>query len=137
MPTTTPDTLSEVTARLDADRGHQARVTCRVNDQRAMIIRAKADSEPAEVTPEQLGQKLAESSLTWLGPRDYLLEQAFIVVENRPDVVSLHVLWDVWSLTSEQVEAFLRSVEQVAVEAALDPAAPTKVHSAAPAQAPH
>lgn len=130
-----PDTLSEVTARLDAERGYQARVTCRVNDQRAMVIRAMADSEPAEVTPEQLRQKLAESSLTWLGPRDYLLEQAFIVVENRPDVVSLHVLWDVWSLTSEQVEAFLRSVEQVAVEAALDPAAPTKVHSAAPAQA--
>jgi hypothetical protein len=126
-----PDALSEVTARVDAERGYPARVTCRVNDQRAMVMRAKAADGPAGVTPEQIRQKLTESALTWLGPRDHLLDQAFIVVENRPDVVSLHVLWDRWSLSSEQIEAFLRSVEEVAVEAAFDPAAPTKVRSAA------
>jgi len=126
-----PDALSEVTARVAAERGYPARVTCRVNDQRAMVMGGRADDDPAEVTPEQLRQKRAESALTWLGPRDFLLEQAFIVVENRPDVVSLHVLWDLWSLTSAQVEAFLRCVEEVAVAAALDPAAPTGVSSAA------
>ena len=126
-----PDALSEVTARVAAERGHPARVTCRVNDQRAMVKRARAADDPVEVTAEQLHQKRTESALTWLGPRDYLLEQAFIVVENRPDVVSLHVLWDLWSLTSVQVEAFLRCVEEVAVEAALDPAAQTGVRSAA------
>lgn len=136
-----PDALTELTARVDAERGYPARITCRVNDQRAMIVRGRADVDPAGVTPEQLRQKLTESALTWLGPRDYLLEQAFIVVENRPDVVSLHVLWDQWSLTREQVGAFLRCVEEIAVEAAFDPAAPTKVRSAAtegtaPAQVP-
>ena len=45
-------------------------------------------------------------------------------------VVSLHMLWDRWSLTDMQVETLLRGVEEVAVEAAFDPAAPTKVSPA-------
>jgi hypothetical protein len=41
--------------------------------------------------------------------------------------VSLHIMWDRWSLTDGQVEALLRAVEDVAIEAAFNPAAPTKV----------
>jgi hypothetical protein len=54
-------------------------------------------------------------------------EQANILVERRPGVVSLHMMWDRWCLTDGQVERLLRGVEEVAVEAAFDPAAPTKV----------
>jgi hypothetical protein len=127
-----PDELSEVMARLDTERGYPASVTCRVNDQRAMIMRAEEEAGPGEVTPELLARRLAETSLTWLGQRDNMHEQANILIENRPDVLSLHMMWDRWSLTDEQVEALLRGVEEVAVEAAFDPAAPTKVP---PAQA--
>ena len=122
-----PDELSEVTARLDAERGYPARVTCRVNDQRAMVMRADEQASPGAVTPDQVRQKLAETALTWLGPRDNMHEQVNILVENRPDVVSLHMMWDVECLTGGQVEALLRGVEEVAVEAAFDPAAPTRV----------
>jgi hypothetical protein len=122
-----PDELAEVTARLDAERGYPATVTCRVNDQRAMIMRAEEEDSLGEVTPEQVRQKLAETSLTWLGRRDNMHEQANILIENRPDVVSLHMMWDRWCLANGQVEALLRGVEEVAVEAAFDPAAPTKV----------
>jgi hypothetical protein len=122
-----PDDLREVTARSDAERGYPARVTCRVNDQRAMVMRGDKEGSPGEVTREQVRQRLAETTLTWLGPRDNMHEQANILVENRPDVASLHMMWDRWSLTDAQVEALLRGVEEVAVEAAFDPAAPTKV----------
>jgi hypothetical protein len=122
-----PDELRDVTERLDAERGYPARVTCRVNDQRAMIMRADREAYLGEVTAEQISHRLAETSLTWLGPRENMHEQANILVENRSDVVSLHMMWDRWSLTDEQVEALLRGVEAVAVEAAFDPAAPTKV----------
>jgi hypothetical protein len=122
-----PDELGEVLARLDAERGYPARVTCRVNDQRAMVIRADEEGRPGEVTPEQVRQRLPEAALTWLGPRDNMHEQANILVENRPDAVSLHMMWDRWSLTDGQAEALLRGVEEVAVEAAFDPAARTKV----------
>jgi hypothetical protein len=122
-----PDDLTEVIARLDAERGYPAAVTCRVNDQRAMIMRTERETGPGEVTKERIRQKLAETSLTWLGVRENMHEQVNILVENRPDVVSLHMMWDRWCLSDEQVEALLRGVEEVAVEAAFDPAAPTRV----------
>jgi hypothetical protein len=124
-----PDELGEVIERLDAERGYPARVTCRVNDQRAMIMRSE-EADPGEITPERIAGRLPETSLTWLGPRDNMHEQANILIEPRPGVVSLHMMWDRWSLTDGQVEAVLRGVEEVAVEAAFDPAAPTKVHGA-------
>jgi hypothetical protein len=123
-----PDDLREVAARLDAERGYPARVTCRVNDQRAMIMRSDAEAD-LELTRDQVRRRLAETSLTWLGPRENMHEQVLILVENRPDVVSLHMMWDLSCLTNGQVEALLRSVEDVAVEAAFDPDAPTKVSS--------
>jgi hypothetical protein len=124
-----PDDLRQVAARLDAERGYPASVTCRVNDQRAMIMRSDAEAD-LELTPEQVRRSLAETSLTWLGPRENMHEQVLILVENRPDVVSLHMMWDLSCLTNGQVEALLRSVEDVAVEAAFDPDAPTKVSCA-------
>ncbi len=122
-----PDELRQVTTRLDAERGYPASVTCRVNDQRAMIMRGEQQAGPAEVTPEQVAKRLVETSLTWLGPRENMHEQANILVENRPGVVSLHMMWDGWCLTNGQAEALLRAVEEVAVEGAFDPAAPTKI----------
>jgi hypothetical protein len=123
-----PDDLSAVTARLDAERGYQGRVTCRVNDQRAMIMRAD-NASPGGVTPGTVRQRLPLTSLTWLGPRENMHEQVNILVENRSDVLSLHMMWGEPCLSGRQVEALLRGVEDVAVEAAFDPAAPTGVLS--------
>lgn len=123
-----PGDLSELAGRLDAERGYRAAVTCRINDQRAMIMRSDADAVPGEITRERISEKLAETSLTWLGRRDNMHEQVNILIENRsPGALSLHMMWDRWCLTEAQVESILRGVEDVAVEAAFDPAAPTKV----------
>jgi hypothetical protein len=120
-----PDELTAVMARLDAERGYPATVTCRVNDQRAMVLRATEQSVATEVSPEQIKAQLDDTSLTWLGPRENMHEQANILIENRPDVVSLHMMWDVWSLSHAQVEAIVRGVELAALEAAFDPGART------------
>ena len=122
-----PDDLDEVIARADAERGYPARVSCRVNDQRAMIRGAARPADPAEVTEDAVRGRLGESALTWLGPLDHLHDQANIIVENRPGVLSLSMLCDLWSLPGGRAEALLRAVEDVAVEAAFDSAAPTGV----------
>jgi Condensation domain len=122
-----PDELRTVMARLDAERGYPATVTCRINDQRAMIMRAEEQADPGEVTPEHVTQLLTQTSLNWLGRRDNMHEQANILIENRPGIVSIHLMWDRWSLTDAQVEVLLRAVEAVAIGAAFDPAAPTGV----------
>jgi hypothetical protein len=126
-----PDELSELTARLDTERGYPARVSCRVNDQRVMVMRADERDGPGDVTPQQVRQQLPGTSLAGLDPLDHLHDQAVIVVENQRDVLSLMVMYDSWSLREEQVGAFLHGVEEVAVQAAFDPAAPTQVGSAA------
>lgn len=125
-----PDDLAELTARLDDERGYPARVTCRINDQRAMVMREQEAADIGEVTKEQVSQRLPETSLTWLGPQPNMYEQVNIIVENKPDVVSLHMMWHLSCLTTGQVEALLRGVEEIAVEAAFDPAARTKVSGA-------
>jgi condensation domain-containing protein len=122
-----PDDLSELTARLDARRGYPATVTCRVNDQRRMVMRGKAQPADGELSAEHVRQRLEETSLTWLGTKADGHEQVNILVENRSDALSLRLLWDAWSLSNGQVEALLRGVEEVAVAAAADPAAPTAV----------
>ena len=126
-----PADLSEVIARLDAERGYPARVSCRLNDQRPMIRGAAREAGSGEVTKELISQRLPESSLAWLSPLENLHTQANIIVENLPGIVSLHMQVDLWCLTSEQAEALVRGVEEVAVEAAFDPAARTRVPSAA------
>lgn len=122
-----PDDLREVTAGLDAQRGYPATVTCRVNDQRRMVMRAEEQPALGEVSPAHVGQRSEETSLTWLGLRENMHEQVNIIIENRPDTLSLLLMWDLWSLATGPVEAMLRGVEEVAVAAAFDPAAPTGV----------
>lgn len=122
-----PDDLAELTARLDAERGYPARVTCRVNDQRAMVMREQDAAGIGEVTREQVTQRLPETALTWLGRKPNMYEQVNILIENKQDVVSLNMMWDLSCLSTGQVEAILRGVEEIAVEAAFDPDARTRV----------
>jgi hypothetical protein len=120
-----PDDLAEAGARLDAERGYRARVSCRVNDQRAMLRRGGEETAaPGDVTPEQLRHRLAETSLAWYRPLRTLHDQVSIIIPNRPGILSLYLKCDLWCLTGEQAEALLRGIEEVAVAAALDPAAP-------------
>ena len=120
-----PDRLTELMARLDVERGYQAQVTCRINDRR-MTNRRMADelARTAEVTRDQILQKLPETWFSWDGTLDHLHEQAFITVEDYGDTVHLQLIFDMACFTEEQVESFAHGVEQVALEAAFDPDAP-------------
>jgi non-ribosomal peptide synthetase component F len=123
-----PDQLDELIDRLDAERGHPARVTCRISDRRFSTRPAtEASARDAVVTPEAIAAKLPETFISWDGHLDNLPEQAFINIEDRPGTVYLQLVFDMGVFATEEVETMLRAVEEVAVEAALDPAAPTRV----------
>ncbi|WP_089157740.1 condensation domain-containing protein [Micromonospora sp. NBS 11-29] len=127
-----PVQLGELEARLDTERGYPARVTCRINDRR-VTTRTTADDgvRGEQVTAEAIRSRAAETFLVWDGTLDHLPEQAFITVEDHPDTVFLQVIFDFASFTEEQVERLLRGVEEVAVEAAFDADAPTRVTAGA------
>jgi len=117
-----PDQLSELMASLDAARGYPARISLRINDRR-MSTRSATDAARAsvEVSREEIEQRLSETFLSWDGTIDYLHEQAFITIEDRPDTVFLQLIFDMHALTTEQVEAMVFGIEKIAVAAAFDP----------------
>ena len=123
-----PDRLSELMARLDAERGYQAQVSCRINDRR-MSNRQSVDEQArtAEVTQDQIEAKRGQTWFSWDGTLDHLHEQAFITVEDHPDTVHLQLIFDMSCFTESQIENFAYGVEQVAIEAAFDPEAPAGV----------
>jgi hypothetical protein len=117
-----PDQLDELTARLDAERGYPARVTCRISDRRFSVRpETEAKVRGASVTREAIQAKLPETFIAWDGYLDNLPEQAFINIEDRPETVWLQLVFDMAVLTTEQVETMLRAVEEVAIGAAFDP----------------
>lgn len=123
-----PDQLEELTGRLDAERGHPARVTCRISDRRfSTRPDTEAKARDAVVTPGQIAAKRPETSISWDGHLDSAPDQAFIGIEDRAETVYLQMVFDMAVLSTEQVETMLRAVEEVAVEAAFDPEAPTRV----------
>ncbi|WP_367128731.1 condensation domain-containing protein [Saccharothrix sp. HUAS TT1] len=114
-----PDQLAELTARLDAERGHEARITCRISDRR-FSTRTRADARAREAAPtaEEIRAKLPETFLKWHKYVYRWTDQLFVNIEDRPDTVYLQVVSDIDVFAAERVEALLRAVEEVAVEAA-------------------
>jgi Condensation domain len=123
-----PEQLEGLGTRLDRERGWSARVSCRMNDRR-MYNRQVADeaARDCRVTRAQIERALPDSFVVWDGTVDHLPEQAFITVEDEHEAIRLQVIFDMACFTEAEVEALLRGVEEVAVEAAFDPAVPTRV----------
>jgi hypothetical protein len=123
-----PAQLGEITARLDRERGHPARVSCRINDRRTRSRRvADQAAQDCHVTMEQIQRVLPDSFVVWDGTLDHSPEQAFITVEDTDDGVYLQLIFDMACFTEAEVEALLREVETVAVQAAFDAAVLTRV----------
>ncbi|MFL6162116.1 MAG: condensation domain-containing protein [Jatrophihabitantaceae bacterium] len=117
-----PDDLERLMARLDDERGYPARISLRINDRRMSTRQATEAARSAEVTMAEIERRLPETFLSWDGTIDYLHEQAFITIEDRPETVYLQLIFDMTAFTSEQVESLLHGIEQIAVSAAFDPA---------------
>lgn len=130
-----PEQLAELRARLDAERGYPAWVTCQISDGR---LRTKPTAEAAarsgQVTMEQIRRKLSETTMSWNGTIDVFPDQARFTVDNRPETIAFNMIFDLACFTEAQVEALLRGIEEVAVAAAFDPAVPTAI-AARPAPA--
>jgi hypothetical protein len=124
-----PDQLEELIARLDAERGFPARVTCRINDRRVTTRPRTVITDAGQVTMEQISDRMPETFLSWDGTLETVPEQAFISVEDYPQTVYLQVIFDMACFTEAQVEALLYGVESVAIAAAFDPAVPTLVEA--------
>lgn len=126
-----PEQLEDLVTRLDRERGHAARVSCRINDRRS-VRPAAGVVRGASVTMERIRAKADETFLVWEGDLDCSNEQLFIAIEDRPGTVYLQGIFDLTCFTEEQAERVLRGVEEVAVEAAFNSETPTRVRPRPP-----
>ncbi|MEO6503604.1 MAG: condensation domain-containing protein [Jatrophihabitantaceae bacterium] len=119
-----PDHLDELMARLDAERGYPAEVTLRMNDRRRTTQRWMAEeARAARVTPADIEARLGETFFSWDGTLDTCHDQAFVTIEDYR-TFHLQLIFDMACFTEKQIEDFAYGVEQVAIEAAFNPAAP-------------
>ncbi|MEU7872211.1 condensation domain-containing protein [Dactylosporangium sp. NPDC049140] len=117
-----PAGLDALVDRVSAERpGLQ--LPCYFNDRRDDAATAGAPvPDPADVAAAAGG-----GTFTWTTRQDVPFEPLIVHVDELPGATQAIVFCDTHVIAPDDVEALLRGLEAVAVEAALDPGAPTAV----------
>jgi Condensation domain len=114
--------------RVAMERGPHLGVTNFFNDRRTERARRPA-VEP--VTARGLREAASAGAFHWFERKDNPFEPLFLHIMDDQETISLQICADTHRVPPSDIEALLRTVEAVAVEAALDPAAATRVTSTA------
>ena len=113
----------ELVARVGRERREEIDIACFVNDRRFQGQPA-AGQPPG---PADVRAALSRSTLTWGYQQDRPSERFFFHINDVPGTLSYEMCVDTHYVSPADLEACLRGLEAVAVEAALDPAAPTGI----------
>ncbi|MFC1435465.1 condensation domain-containing protein [Streptacidiphilus sp. N1-3] len=126
-----PEQLEELRARVDRERGGAGvELSCLFNDRRLGI--GLESPGPATPSREELDAALAESTLRWGRPFPQYLDKLMIQVGSAPDTVELEIQVDTHHVSADEVNALMRDLESLVVEAAFDPTLPTAVRPMPP-----
>lgn len=97
------------------------------NDRRA----GRPFEPPGEpVTAQRLKEAVEAASFRWIEKKDNAFEPLFLHIEDAPGRIALQMCGDTHHVSPAEIEALARTMETVAVEAALDPEAVTGVPAA-------
>jgi condensation domain-containing protein len=105
-----------------AEQGPHLGVTNFFNDRRTVLKPAGAP-----VSERRLREAADAASFSWFEKKDNPHERLFLHVEDVPEGIRLQICADTHHVSPENMEAVAREMQAVAVEAALDPSAPTGV----------
>jgi len=119
-----PSDVDALVTRLAEERGEELDIACFFNDRR-IEVRDQAAGPPP--TPEQVRAALPHSTFEWSRRRDTSFERMFTHIEDVPDAMAITIAGDTHYMSPADLEAVVRGMEAVAVEAALDPAAMTGI----------
>ncbi|WP_225850505.1 condensation domain-containing protein [Streptomyces sp. HPF1205] len=123
-----PRRLAALVDRIARERGPGFDISCVFNDRR--------DESPGDPAGDPAGDPLTGdrlraardgSEFRWAGTTDRPSERLFLTVEEEPEGIVLGFAADTHHFPPGRFETLLRDIEDLAVEAALDPAAPTGV----------
>ena len=119
-----PRLLAELIGRISRERGPDFDISCLFNDRRD---ERGALSPTAPISAAELHDARDESTFRWAAKTDRPSERLFLNIEDEPDGLLLVVSADTHYFPPAHFESLARGIEEVAIEAAVDPAAPTKV----------
>jgi hypothetical protein len=119
-----PAQLDELVARLSREQGEEIDINCYYNDRR---MQAQRESAGPACTEQDLRAALPRATLRWDPAADRPSERFFIHVDDEPGSVAIVMSADTRYVSPGDMEACLRGIEEIAVAAATDPSAPTRV----------
>ncbi|GAB3532364.1 condensation domain-containing protein [Phytohabitans suffuscus] len=121
-----PSDVDDLVARLARERGEELDLACFFNDRRIEVRDLVAGPPP---TAEQVRAALPCATFEWTRRLDTSFERMFTHIEDVPDTMAITLAGDTHFMSPDDLEAVVRGMEAVAVEAALDPAATTGVRA--------
>ncbi|GAA0726357.1 hypothetical protein Drose_11815 [Dactylosporangium roseum] len=110
--------------RIAKERGEPVDLAVFYNDRRATLRTATAGAVPSG---DEIVAARAETAVVLERPMGFFNEELMINVDDVPDTVQITTEVDTAALAIEDLHALLTEMESFAVEAALDPSAPTAV----------
>ncbi|GAB1510476.1 condensation domain-containing protein [Actinophytocola sp. KF-1] len=120
-------------ARIERERGEELDLSCFYNDRR------QRDRVHAGVTPptaEEIRAALADSAFSWRQDPNLSKMKLYLKVDDPPDAVELVLSVDRRYFSRAEMTALALAIEEVAVQAAIEPGTPTGVGRAVRAEAP-
>jgi hypothetical protein len=109
-----PAALDELVARVGRERGEELDLSCYFNDRRFF----HRQDPPADATPAGVVAARAHSELAWGHRMDRWNEKFFLHIDDAPDTVRLFACGDTHHVPPADIEAILRTMEDVVVTAA-------------------
>jgi hypothetical protein len=122
----------EVIARVERERDVAFDLACYYNDRRQRA-RVHAGVEPP--TAEQIRAALAESELSWRPEVGIPRTKLHLCLDDPPGAVDLVLSADGRYFSREDMTALALAIEEVAVQAAIEPDTPTGISGAVPVEA--
>ncbi|OLE26156.1 MAG: hypothetical protein AUG49_08870 [Catenulispora sp. 13_1_20CM_3_70_7] len=125
-----PKQVLELLERIGGERGALLDISSFINDRRSTAPGAAPDGPGPAPTAEDFAAARAAGSFRWAGTRNDPVERLFIHIDDAPDAIMLSIEADTHALSPAQIEQLARTIEEVAVQAALNPGLDTGVRSA-------
>ncbi len=119
-----PVMRADLVRRIGRERGQEIDLQCFLNDRR-MQSRQEPGGQPQD--PADVRAALPKSALTWGDRTDDPGERCYLHINDVPGIIQYELLADTRYVPPADIQAILRGLEAVTVEAALDPAAPTGI----------
>lgn len=115
-----PEQHAALVERIASEQGPDFDIACFFNDRRADVPEAAATAEV--MMPDLLRRAQSESTFAWTQKKDNPYERMFVHIDEDATGIMVTVCADTHYFSPAHIEALARTMEAVAVEAALDPA---------------